>query len=384
MVKPIFESPGTRVGESYSKTTLVTERKEIAKFDLVLGKNNHFIDIDSIEHDQVLRIQIWLQHQFFEKPKVNIKDQPIVIISLLLSHFLSTMIEFEDQEYAQELLHLAERAKRAPNLIKKLSDEDLNKAWRWIEKNVLHKMSGSEGKTVWVRVVTDQTTLLNWFLTEIKNEIAKRDTVEVHQLNESKFEGKAQKSSEFQQTKHIFMNKTKIGLAVITAVLTLAAIFAVFKYGGKISLPGGTSIEHNPTSNLGTSDETRTPLTVTIVGTVRLNGKTAQGEDVVRVYIKGNTLVPPVGLDGNAFIIKGVSLPENKIVRVALDLKDGQSLSQLFQLPHPKDGISDLGELILTSASTSSIDGRSKSSSPRIIINNQNVVGDNNQNMQEN
>lgn len=254
------------------------------------------------------------------------------------------MIEFEDQDYAQHLLRLAERIKNAPNYVKTLPQEELLNAWRWIDDNVFLKLSDQDEKQTFVIVVSYETTILRGLYEQIKSEITRRDNAESNG-DQIVMVKEAISSNKGPNTlKHVFMSKKY--LAPFLFIITLLLILAVYSRGGKMTaLRDLFSYERPsvPTSPIQ-------PALITLTGTISLNGHSPRNGEIMRVYLKDNTLVQPVTPDGNTFVLKDVPMPEDNLVRVALDLQDRPSVSQQFLLKSPKNGIFDLGECTFSSS----------------------------------
>ncbi len=118
----------------------------------------------------------------------------------------------------------------------------------------------------------------------------------------------------------------------------------------------GISYEHDVTPTSGTPSKVIDPSSyATLAGRVLINSLPVYNGEIARVYIKDDPLVQPVTPDGDIFVLKGVSIPENNIIRIAVDLKNGERLSETFSLPNHKNRIYSLGECIFTYSPSSII-----------------------------
>jgi hypothetical protein len=119
-------------------------------------------------------------------------------------------------------------------------------------------------------------------------------------------------------------------------------------------------------------------LTLTVIGSIKLNNRNATADEIKKVYIKGNTLTAPATLSGSAFKLRDVDIPQDKIIEIAVDFKDGSSASALFTLPTANtNNVSDLGE-VLIETKTKQISGNKsniRNNNPvNVIINNLNKI----------
>jgi internalin A len=111
------------------------------------------------------------------------------------------------------------------------------------------------------------------------------------------------------------------------------------------------------------------PKTVTVVGKIKINGRNANAEEIKQVYVKENTLGRKATLDGDIFRLRYVEIESDKLITIAIDLKNGQIASQLFKLPEPNtDNVCDLGDVLLEVKIPSK-----QNRNPVIIIKNQNI-----------
>ena len=114
--------------------------------------------------------------------------------------------------------------------------------------------------------------------------------------------------------------------------------------------------------------------TVTIVGTVKINNRNAWSDDVKKVYIKGQTLGAQNTLSNNKFVLRDVAIKPDKIIEIAIDLKNNLSNSEMFKLPQPdKDNVSDVGEVLIEVKPPVKSKTQGVNSLPQLIINNTNI-----------
>ena len=79
-------------------------------------------------------------------------------------------------------------------------------------------------------------------------------------------------------------------------------------------------------------------------------------------------------MDNNIFRLRDVMIPTDKLITIALDLKDGRSASAMFKLPQPQDNISDLGEVLIeVKPPTGKSKAQGGNAQPQIVINNTNI-----------
>lgn len=161
----------------------------------------------------------------------------------------------------------------------------------------------------------------------------------------------------------------------IILLLTVALTFYIFaKPGSKLDflwLKAEQGSEQKA-SKLGVENEM-----ATVIGTIKINNRNAQSNQVNAVYVKGETAGPRATLDGNTFRLRNVRIAKDRLITIAIDLPSHQSASQQFIIPEPDSrGVADLGEILLE---VSILEKPSKqhservNSKPTIIINNQNI-----------
>jgi len=167
--------------------------------------------------------------------------------------------------------------------------------------------------------------------------------------------------------------KQQIWIPILVSVFLIAGFLSWAKPGSKLDFFGWFKVEQGP---LGTP-VTPASQSITVVGSIKINNVNANTGDVIKVYIKGNTLVAPTTLSGNTFKLNSVDIPSDNIIEIALDIK-GQDVSQsrLFRLPAPKNNVSDLGEVLIevTRPKPSKSNGGKPAVPTTIVINNTNIV----------
>ena len=175
----------------------------------------------------------------------------------------------------------------------------------------------------------------------------------------------------------IMKNTENISLRVAAIGALVALVFFAFaKSNSEFDFMGifyGKQGHETPAQKPTADTKSETPVTVT--GRIRINNRNASAEDVKQVYIKDQTTVQPVMLANNTFTLRNVDVPSDKLITIAIDLKNGSSPSQQFRLPKPKaDNVVDLGEVLLEVRQSTVIQrSTGKRSSPTVIINNQNI-----------
>jgi internalin A len=168
----------------------------------------------------------------------------------------------------------------------------------------------------------------------------------------------------------------KLWLPVLFSAFMIALFLAWAKPGSKLDFFGWFKVEQGSEAK-PEKTEPAVPSSVTVVGSIKINGINAKTEEVKRVYLKGKTLVPPTTLSGNIFKLNEVDIPQNRIIEIAIDLKDVDiSPSALFTLPEAnKNNVADLGEVLIevTRPKPSKSNG-GKTLPPTVIINNTNII----------
>ena len=176
------------------------------------------------------------------------------------------------------------------------------------------------------------------------------------------------------------MKNTETGSwRVVAIAATVAAVFfafaksnSEFDFLGLFHAKQGSETA-NPIPPAVTKSEA--PATATVIGSVKVNGRNVSAEDVKQVYIKGATAGPRATLDNDRFKLSRVKIPVDRLVSIAIDLKDGRSTSELFDLPEPNENsVIDVGEVLLDVKPAPTTRPRGGSPiRPTIIINNQNI-----------
>lgn len=162
------------------------------------------------------------------------------------------------------------------------------------------------------------------------------------------------------------------GGVILIVFLLIAKKGSVLKFFGVEVTQGVDSLPQSKISNTPTSK-------VTLIGRVKINGRNANSDYIKQIYIKDQTAGPRVLLDDNLFKLRGVAIPEDRLISIAIDLKDGNSASALFSLPDADNNhVIDLGEILLQITVTSR--NTNTTGKPKINIINQNVIQTNVQN----
>ncbi len=184
------------------------------------------------------------------------------------------------------------------------------------------------------------------------------------------------KKPDLAPTNNLNMNKTKIALGLIAAAILVFVVYQMFSAKRPSELgvsKDGFSLKTGEEPNPATSTEKVAEIsTLTVIGSIKINGKNIAAHDVARVYVKGNNLVQPVLPSNNQFRLQGVPSPKDNLIEIALDFKNGLSAAQMLPLPKPQNGVADLGELLITFQPPTG-GQKGKNAPPTIIINNQNI-----------
>ncbi len=195
------------------------------------------------------------------------------------------------------------------------------------------------------------------------------------QLEEENFAFEPKKP-DLASTNDLNMNKTKIALGLIAAAILVFVVYQMFSAKRPSELgvsKDGFSLKTGEEPNPATSTEKAAEISaLTIIGSIKINGRNIAAHDVARVYVKGNNLVQPVLPSNNQFRLQGVLMPKDNLIEIALDFKNGLSAAQLLLLPKPQNGVADLGELLITFQPPTG-GQKGKNAPPTIIINNQNI-----------
>jgi hypothetical protein len=128
----------------------------------------------------------------------------------------------------------------------------------------------------------------------------------------------------------IKMDKTKILLAAIALLLILFVVYKIFesKRSSELSISSDGATLKVGDDRAPTSNADITIKRITLTGTVKINSKHPQPGVLDYVCIKGDNEVPRNPLNDDAYILKNVTLPAERMIEIEFIFKDGWSYSR--------------------------------------------------------
>lgn len=157
----------------------------------------------------------------------------------------------------------------------------------------------------------------------------------------------------------------------LTSVCVLALILGV---SGVVRIPGIFEFETTPKLEQESPPPPSETLT-TVIGSVQIFGGNPDLYKRLEVKVKGVNTVNPVSLSGRQFTLRGVSLPADRRLEIALVFPDYSEEARVFNIGQPDElGRVDIGDLRVQ------IETKSQGQPPRIIIKNQNIIQNANNN----
>ncbi|MEZ4987090.1 MAG: COR domain-containing protein [Saprospiraceae bacterium] len=186
----------------------------------------------------------------------------------------------------------------------------------------------------------------------------------------------------------------KYGKQAIFAAMVLGIIFVVGLFvtgrGGEVKMPG-VSGKIYPEKTEVSEEIPPSATTVTLVGSVVVNGRVADATTVTNVFVQDDNMVNPAPLASGRFKLKNVKLPTDKIIQIGIACTDGSIQAAQINasgLAIQQGSVVDCGTLPFSYTPTTGTTNPSQIQrpvikvNPTIIIKNQANSGTGDQNME--